>query len=131
MDMKDLSILVLDDVNSVRSYLKEMLSTYGFKNVILGANGEDGKAAIERDKIDLILADLHMAPTSGMEFLSYIRSHPDYKTATYVMLTADNTKEVVMEAVKGGVDGYLLKPLTVDQIQTRLAEILKKKKVIS
>lgn len=131
MLIKDVAVLVVDDVNAMRAQIKEMLRSFGFQTVTVAPNGEAAKEALETGLYQLILADWHMTPTDGLELLKYVRNHPMYKQVCYVMVTAEGTKEKVVEALKCGVDDYLLKPLTPVQIQNKVYGVLLKKKVLS
>jgi two-component system chemotaxis response regulator CheY len=128
---EEVAILVIDDVNTMRVQIKDLLKSFGFRKVTLASSGEEAKAAIETETFNLILCDWHMAPTDGLEFLKYIRSHDTYKGVPFVMITAESTKERVVEAIKTGVDDYLVKPLTIDQIQNKVYGVLIRKKVLA
>lgn len=125
------SILVVDDVNSMRVQIRELLKGFGFRRVTVAENGEAAKQELEVGAFQLVLADWHMVPCDGFELLKYIRSHPEFKSMPYIMVTAECTKEKVIEAIKAGVDDYLVKPLTPLQIQTKVYGVLLKKQVLS
>jgi DNA-binding response OmpR family regulator len=79
----------------------------------------------------LVLCDWHMSPTDGMELLKFVRAHPTYGAAPFIMVTAESTKEQVVEAIKQGVDEYIVKPLTPDQIQGKVFGVLTRKQIIA
>src|SRR6185437_2163505 len=122
------NILVVDDVNTMRTQIRDLLRGFGFQNVTLVANGEEAKVALNAGPIHLILCDWHMEPTDGMALLKYVRTQPTIKNIAFLMVTAESTKELVMEAIKGGVDDYLVKPLTRAQIETKVYTVLLKKR---
>jgi two-component system chemotaxis response regulator CheY len=131
MTQADISVLVVDDVNSMRVQIKELLKQFGFRNIRLEENIEKAKLAIEMEKFHLILCDWHLGSGTGLDFLMYVRAHPDYGQTAFIMVTAEGTKEMVVAAVKAGVDDYLLKPLTMAQIQNKVYGTLLKKKVLA
>lgn len=128
---EEVSILVVDDVNTMRIQVKELLKSFGFRKIALAENGEEAKAVIEATGCHLVLCDWQMSPTDGMELLKYLRSHPNFRQVAFVMVTAESTKEKVIEAIKAGVDDYLVKPLTPVQIQTKVYGVLLKKQVLA
>lgn len=130
MNQEDVSILVIDDVNSIRQNIKELLKSFGFRKVTLAANGEEAKRALDQDAFQLILCDWQMTPTDGVEFLKYTRAHPKYKDVAFILVTGENKREKVIVAVEFGVDDYLVKPLTIGQIQDKVYRTLVRKKVI-
>ncbi|MEK6580723.1 MAG: response regulator [Bdellovibrionota bacterium] len=127
---QDISIFVIDDVNTMRIQIRDLLRSYGFKRIVLASNGEEAKQLLETDPCQLVIADWHMSPTDGMELLNYVRGHPEYKHLPYVMLTAETTRDRVLEALKSGVDDFLVKPLTPHQIESRILHLLLKKQVL-
>ncbi|MBI3535082.1 MAG: response regulator [Deltaproteobacteria bacterium] len=129
MRKEDISIIVADDVNTMRIQIKELLRMFGFKKILLCANGEEVKKLMELEKIQLILSDWHMFPTDGLDLLKHIRAHPIHKETAFVMVTAESTIDKVMEAVTSGVDEYLLKPLTAMQVQSKVHGALLKKRM--
>ncbi len=131
MKREDVSILVADDVNTMRIQIKELLRGFGFRKILACPNGEEVKSQLEVQKVHLILADWHMFPTSGLELLTYLRAHPEYQNIAFVMVTAESTMESVVEAVNCGVDEYLLKPLTALQVQTKVYGALLKRRVLT
>jgi PleD family two-component response regulator len=98
--------------------------------VTSAANGAEAKHFLESEPIQLVLADWHMEPVDGFQLLDYIRAHPEKKGITFIMITADGTRDQVVKAIQAGVDDYMIKPLTIGQIQDRLFQTLKRKKVI-
>lgn len=131
MEVEEVSILVIDDVNSMRIQIKELLRSFGFRKISAVGNGEEAKILIEIDSFHLILADWRMEPTNGLELLKYVRNHPSCKKVAFLMVTAEGTKEKVVEAIQAGVDDYLVKPLTLAQIQNKVFRLLIKKKVFT
>jgi len=128
---EEVGILVIDDVNTMRVQIKDLLKQFGFRKVTLAANGEDAKGFLESESIHLIMCDWHMAPVDGMEFLKYVRAHDTHKTTAFIMVTAEGSKEKVVEAIKSGVDDYLVKPLTPVQIQNKVYGVLLRKQVLA
>src|SRR5947209_13795394 len=127
---EDVSILVVDDVASMRAQIKDLLKSFGFKKVRVAESGQEGKASLEQEATHLILCDWHMENGDGMEFLKYVREHPNFKGIPFIMVTAESTKEKVVEAIKSGVDDYLVKPLTLAQIQNKIFGVLLRKQVL-
>src|SRR4051812_8499744 len=116
---EEVCILVVDDVNTMLVQITDLLRGFGFKNFHTAENGEKAKILIEAKSPHLVLCDWHMAPTDGIELLKYVRGSEKHKGVAFIMVTAESTKEQVMEAIKHGVDDYLVKPLTLEQIQNK------------
>jgi two-component system chemotaxis response regulator CheY len=121
-------ILIVDDVNTMRMQIKELLKAFGFQNLAMVSNGEEAKIELTKNPYDLILCDWHMEPCDGLELLKHVRKDTHFKAIAFVLITAESTKERVIEAIKSGVDDYLIKPLTRVQIETKVYSVLLKKR---
>jgi two-component system chemotaxis response regulator CheY len=130
MLITDINVLVVDDVNAMRVNIRELLKGVGFRVVKVASSVEEAKPLLEAEPIHLILADMHMEPLNGIDFLHYVRAHPNYKAVPYVMVTAENAKENVIEAITSGVDDYIMKPFTAVQLQNKVYTVLQRRKVI-
>jgi two-component system chemotaxis response regulator CheY len=127
---EEINILVVDDVNTMRVQVKELLKSFGFKKITAASNGEEAKKLLDLEDVHLVLADWKMEPGDGMDLLLYVRKHPQHKNMPFIMVTAESTKEKVIEVIKAGVDDYLVKPLTPVQIQNKVYGVLLRKQVL-
>lgn len=124
-------VLVVDDVNTMRVQIKELLRSFGFKNIKSASNGEEAKEILKNYPIHLVLSDWYMTPGDGLDLLYFIRQDEGLKHLPFIMVTAEKTKEKVIQAITVGVDDFLSKPLTIQQIHTKIYNVLVKKKVLS
>lgn len=126
--MADLSVLVVDDVNTMRTQLKEILRSIGIQKVLGVSNGEEAKLVLETEAVHLVVCDWHMSPTDGLEVLKFLRAHPTLgKTVGFLMLTAEGTKEKVLTAIQAGVDDYVMKPVSPAQVLAKIQNVMKKR----
>lgn len=123
-------ILVVDDVQTVRIQVKEILRSCGFENVKSAANGLEALKMLNEEDYHCVIADWYMSPMSGLELLKEVRSKDKLKNLAYVMLTAESTKEKVVEAIKSGLDDFIMKPFTKEHAQLKLTNALIKRKVL-
>lgn len=128
MALDTVSVLVVDDVNAMRVQIKEILKSVGFKKIDLAGDGAEAQTMMAKNAYDMVLSDWHMEPLGGMELLGFVRDNPLYAQTAFIMITAENAKEHVMKAIEMGVDNYLVKPLTVAQIQDKIITTLNKRK---
>jgi CheY-like chemotaxis protein len=129
VEQADVKILVIDDVNAVRIQFRDLLRSFGFKNVKLAGNAQEAKAALEAEPFHLVLCDWHMTPVNGYEFLKFVRQHPALGKMAFIMVTAETTREMVLEAIQSGVDDYIIKPLTLNHM-SKIYSVLLKRQVL-
>jgi two-component system, chemotaxis family, chemotaxis protein CheY len=127
---EDVCILVVDDVNTMLTQVRSLLHSFGFKNIKLASSSEEAISILKAEAIHLVLSDWHMAPMNGLDFLKLVRKTEQFKTIPFIMVTAENTKEMVVQAIQSGVDDYLVKPLTIEQVQNKVYGVLLKKQVL-
>jgi CheY-like chemotaxis protein len=79
---------------------------------------------MEANNYDLVLCDWKMPHVSGIELLEWIRNHPDLKSTPFILITANNERDSIIKANELGVDDYILKPLTVENLIEKLSSII-------
>jgi len=122
MNLK-MRILVVDDFASMRKIIKGLLKQIGFQNI---EEADDGSTALEKLKIgefDLVICDWNMPKVPGIEVLKAVRNDPRLKDLPFLMVTAEAKKDNVMEAVKAGVNQYIVKPFTAETLKKKIEKI--------
>ena len=120
-----IKILIVDDFATMRRILKNILKQLGFKNLVEADDGTTAWDVLESQEIDLIISDWNMPKMTGLELLKKVRDSTQYKTAPFLMVTAEAQKQNVIEAVQAGVSNYVVKPFTAEAISDKLNKILK------
>ena len=121
--MASFKILTIDDSSVIRKIINKAFQA--FDCVISEAeNGAEGLVAIYRDKPDLIILDLTMPIMNGIEMLEKIKSDTSVKDIPVIMLTAESSKDTVIQIVKLGVKDYIAKPFQGDQLMERVKKYL-------
>jgi len=118
-------ILVVDDDKTTRKMLYLILKSKGY-DVVTAENGMDGLQKLGLEQINLILTDMNMPYMDGIEFTKQVRANPDFSDIPIVMLTTEADEEEKQRAYKAGVDDYLVKPATAEQIVDSMKKIMKK-----
>ncbi len=109
-----LRVVIADDHQLFREGLKGMLQDAGMEVVGEAADGADAAALVQKLEPEVVVLDLNMPGTSGLQALRRIaRSNPDIQT---VVLTVSTEDEDVLEALAAGACGYLLKDTHVDRL---------------
>ncbi|MGF1511773.1 MAG: sigma-54-dependent transcriptional regulator [Myxococcota bacterium] len=112
-------ILVVDDEPNLRKVLSAMLGQQGYE-VLSAAHGGEAQALLAHQGVDVILTDLRMPETDGMELLAHTRRH--YPRIPVVVLTAHGTVDTAVHAMKLGAFDYLTKPFDRKELETVIAK---------
>jgi two-component system, NtrC family, response regulator AtoC len=114
-------ILVVEDDAGLRELLRNELDDAGYR-LATAADAAQARDAITRDRPDLVLSDLRLPGDSGRELLAYCRRLE--APPGFIMITAFGTVEQAVEALKGGADDFLTKPLRLDHLRLAVARVL-------
>jgi two-component system response regulator PilR (NtrC family) len=118
------SILVVDDEKSMRELLTIMLEKEGHQ-VSTAANGDTAVKLIHNKVFDLVLSDIRMRGTSGIDVLEAVKkAHPN---TPVVMMTAYASADTAVEAMKKGAYDYISKPFNVEDLQILIKNAVEKK----
>lgn len=118
------TIIVLEDAEPSRNVIEFILKKHNYN--VLGFS--NGKAALDSFSLNLptdvkiIFSDVMMPQMNGMEFIQKLKENTLFPKVPIIIMTALSDKEIVSEAKKIGVSGYILKPVTAK----KLTEILQK-----
>ena len=111
-------ILIVDDNEDNRYTLQLLLESDGHERVC-AASGNEAIALIEKEKFSLILLDLMMPDLNGDEVLKVIKSDPDKRDISVVMISADTNADKVSQCIELGADDYLPKPFNPTILRAR------------
>lgn len=121
-------VLVVDDFPTMRRIVKNLLKQIGFEHI---DEAENGQQALEKLKVGgygLVITDWNMPVMEGIDLLRNIRKTEGIKDIPVLMVTAEAEKEKVIEAIKAGVDNYIVKPFTAEVLKEKLEKVADKKK---
>lgn len=123
-DYKDISVLIVDDNDMTRETLRVILRHDGYNVVGEALDGDSALEMAMRLKPDIILLDVVMPKVSGIEALKSIRMvmHDVF----VLMVTANTDQEVVAEAVKSGISGYIIKPFNAKKVLDAVEKVVEK-----
>jgi two-component system, chemotaxis family, chemotaxis protein CheY len=112
-----MKVLVVDDFATMRKIIKNVLKQINIENVLEAENGKHALTVLKNDSVDLIISDWIMPEMTGIEFLKACKADETIKKIPFIMVTAEAQKDNIMEAIKSGVDNYIVKPFTPDKLR--------------
>ena len=125
-DSADLKcILVIDDNDDIRNYLKDSLeSDY---RVLLAGSGNQGWAILKEELPDLIISDVMMPNGDGLELLKKIRADKNLAFLPVILLTAKSEVSDRLEGLSIGADDYITKPFNMKALKARVHNIFEQR----
>ncbi len=122
--MADLKIIAVDDSPTMRRIIINTLKRAGYTDVIEANDGKDALAKIKVEKPNFVITDWNMPEMDGLTFVTTLRSMDEYKLIPILMVTTRSVKDDIMEAMKAGVNNYIVKPFTPDTLKDKINQVL-------
>jgi two-component system chemotaxis response regulator CheY len=132
MDTKELAarfasakVLVVDDEHYMRKVVRTLLMTIGVRTIYEAADGPSGLEIIRNMAPDVVIVDWQMPGLDGAGFVRMVRSPETfpYPNVPIIMLTGHGERSRVVEAIKIGVNEFLLKPVSSKALQSRMTSV--------
>ncbi|MCS7082521.1 MAG: response regulator [Bacteroidetes bacterium] len=122
----ELTVLVVDDSPTMRRIICNTLDRIGYRNHVEAENGQQAWEIIQKGGIQFVLTDWNMPEMNGLELVTAIRQSPTHKDLPIIMITTKGMTEEVLEAVKAGVNNYIVKPFTPEVLEEKIKAVLAK-----
>lgn len=122
--MSKLRILIVDDSPTMRRILVNTVIKAGYSDVKEAEDGRDALAKLMAGEYDLLMTDWNMPNMNGLELVQTVRADDKLKNIPILMVTTRNMKEDIVNAIKSGVNGYIVKPFDAKTLNAKIAEIM-------
>ncbi|MCH7992956.1 MAG: response regulator [Planctomycetes bacterium] len=119
-----MKILLVDDSKTIRNIQKNALKQIGFEDVAEAADGLEALTEIANGRPDLMIVDWNMPNMDGITLVRKVRETD--KSLPMIMCTTEAEKQRVVEAIKAGVNDYIVKPFTPDGLMEKINRVLGK-----
>lgn len=117
-------ILLIEDEEFIRDIYTQELTKNGFQ-VDSVRTGKEGYEKLAQNKYDLLLLDVMLPDTNGLEILKQVKQNPDTKTLKTILLTNLGQDAIIKQGFELGTDRYLIKmAYNPDQIVAEIKNIL-------
>lgn len=122
-------VLIIDDHTLFRDGLQGLLERHNIEVVASLGDGQEGIRLAQTLLPDIVLLDMRMPAITGLEVLKNLQANKF--EAPVVMLTTSNDERDLVEALRNGAKGYLLKEMEPDDVVAALREIVKGETVVA
>ncbi len=116
-----MKFLIVDDSSTMRRIIKNSLKRIGFEDIIEAGNGREALEIFQ--EADIILTDWNMPEMDGLEFVKNVRTKN--KAVPILMVTTNAAKDDIVEALKNGVNNYIVKPFTPETLKEKVEAVLR------
>jgi two-component system chemotaxis response regulator CheY len=119
-------VLIVDDMLTMRKIVGKILKELGFTDITEAQDGQEAWAKAQTGNFGLIISDWNMPNCTGLEFLKRVRADANLAKTPFILVTAEAEQHQVAEAIKSGVDQYVVKPFSKDALRLKLEATYKK-----
>jgi two-component system, chemotaxis family, chemotaxis protein CheY len=127
-NLHNLKILIADDEPLIQKLVHDVLVSLGFTNTTIVNSGHKAINLIEKGGFDFIITDWRMDDLDGIDIVNYVRgSHlPPLCNMPIIMLTGNTEASYVKTAINAGVNGYVIKPFSAEQLVGRIRAVIER-----
>ena len=118
-------IFIIEDEPSIIQLVQHNLEKNGFI-VLSSVNGNDGLKELKKFQPDLLLLDWMLPDLSGIDICKNIRKDNTFKDLPIIMLTAKGEEEDKIKGLDSGIDDYLTKPFSFNELMARIKAVLRR-----
>ncbi len=117
------TILVIEDDNDLLTLMARLLrQSY---NVLTATDVDQAKELLNKNDVSLIISDIMMPGTSGVEFCRWAKAHIEWCHIPILLLTANTLEEAEVDAYDAGADGFMPKPFSLNVLLARISNLLR------
>ncbi|MGE3276337.1 MAG: response regulator [Vicinamibacterales bacterium] len=118
--------LVVDDSSTMRRIIINTLNKLGHQEVLEAANGREGMDRLNGASVDMVITDWNMPEMTGIEFIRAMRGMDKMKDLPVLMVTTNAAKDDIVEALRAGVNNYIVKPFTPETFREKIEAAIPK-----
>jgi two-component system chemotaxis response regulator CheY len=109
----------------MRRIIVNTLKRAGYDDVTEASDGKDALAKMKVEQFNFVITDWNMPEMDGLTFVSQVRSLEEFKDMPILMVTTRSVKDDIIEAMKAGVNNYIVKPFTPETLGEKIGQVLK------
>lgn len=123
-----IKILVVEDSSIMRGYISSSLKV-SFPQIesIEVNSGFEALKTLPQHKFDIIITDINMPDINGLELISFIKKHPQYKDIPIIIISTEKSNEDKKRGFALGVSEYISKPFSPEQLSLVIKKVLENK----
>ncbi|TAL35147.1 MAG: response regulator [Alphaproteobacteria bacterium] len=124
VNVSQLEILVLDDHLIIRQAIEKNLKAMGFSRIDMVGDTNEAQGKLDSKKYDIIFVDWLLPGKSGYALMQECRQDRKFDDVAFVMVTSENDKHHMIEAIKAGATAYIIKPVTPETFKEKVEKVL-------
>ena len=120
-------VWIVDDDEEMNRAVGLMLNMLDCEVMAFQSARATAQTLLTGKRPDLLVLDINMPEVSGLDLLEFLRRRKEWKELPVIMLSSEASDIMVDRALKMGADGYLIKPITIEELEKAMADALHKR----
>ncbi|NIP43132.1 MAG: response regulator [candidate division Zixibacteria bacterium] len=108
----------------MRRIIINTLRRAGFSDVVEASDGRDALEKMKEEDFNCIITDWNMPKMDGLTFVNNVRSMKEFESLPILMVTTRSVEADIEQAMKTGVNSYIVKPFTPDTLVSKIKQIM-------
>ncbi len=118
------NILIVEDSETTRSFIRAVIEEIKDFNIIEAASGFEALKILPQEKFNLIITDINMPDINGLELIRFVKTNPLYKDIPLIIVTTERGEEDRKKGMSLGASAYITKPFKADELKEAIKKVL-------
>ncbi|GAB4499982.1 MAG: response regulator [Anaerolineales bacterium] len=115
-------VWIVDDDDEMGRAVGLMLKLLDYDWKLFNHPRPAAQALLAGKRPDIMILDINMPEVTGLDMLEFLRRRPEWKNLPVIMLSSEAADVMVDKALKLGADGYVMKPVTIEELEKEMAQ---------
>jgi DNA-binding response OmpR family regulator len=126
--LQNIQVLIVDDEKTINRLVYDVLMELGFRFVTIANSGRKAIELVTKQPFDFIITDWRMGDLDGIDLIRFVRMSPESSNPRLpiILLTGNTEAHYVLTARDAGVNEYILKPFSAEQLVKRIRSIIER-----
>ena len=126
LNLKNLSVLVVEDNDFMRQIIGKILREFKITDITNAYNGRKARELVHSNNFDICFIDWEIKDINGVELIKFIREETDNNYVPIIMITGYSTNDYIKIARDAGITEYVIKPFSAEIIYKKIEEVIRR-----
>src|SRR3990172_4849002 len=118
------NVLIVEDSRAMRGLIRATVEQMQGLATFEAGSGFDALKPLPTRRFDLIITDINMPDINGLELISFVKGHPQYKDIPLIVVSTERSEEDRKRGLSLGASGYIVKPFKGGELQDLVRTVL-------
>jgi two-component system chemotaxis response regulator CheY len=117
-------VMVVEDSSTMRSLIVDTIEDLSGYEAVEVTNGIEALKTLPTQKFDLIITDINMPNINGLEVVSFVKGHPDYKSIPIIIVSTEQGEKEIQKGLALGASEYITKPFLPENLKKIIQKVM-------